>query len=247
MKSWIESRPFGGRGTCGDFVGCIELAPQRYAMIVGDVAGRDATACDAARGLLAYARNLVTLRVPMTTVLRTASEFFARRVMTDSTQSASLFIAVVDPGEAFIHYASAGHEPGLLLRGDGTHVHLEPTGPALGVKPAPAFRQRELPLVGDTALVLVTDGITEAHPPDGMTFFGSTGVVRAARHALLQGENPARAICSAAAEHAGGDLTDNASVVVSSLPAPSASSLRTVADSGLERRGKALHQVRHLA
>ena len=221
MKYWIDSRPVAGRAACGDFVECVDLG-HRHAIIVGDVDGRGTAASDGAAALRAYARNLVMLRVPLTAGLRLASEFFTRSIVPDSTPFASLFIAVVDPGKGSMQYASAGHEPGLLFDEDGAHVHLDATGPVLGLGPVPAFAERVLPLRRNSVLVVVTDGITGARPPDGdqSTIFGSRGVCAAVRDALRQGSDPACAISSAAVRHARGQLVDDATVVVSSLFAP---------------------------
>jgi serine phosphatase RsbU (regulator of sigma subunit) len=219
--SWIDSRPANGRDRCGDFAECLDLG-HRQAIIVGDVSGRCNAASRGAGALRAYARNLVKLRVPLTTGLWLASEFFARAVMTDSVPFASLFIAVADHRVGSMLYASAGHEPGLLFDGGGEHVHLEATGPMLGLGSISVFKERVSPLRLNGLLVVVTDGITQARPPDGdeSTIFGSRGVVAAVQDALRQGSDPANAISGAALRHARGRLVDDATVVVSSLLAP---------------------------
>jgi serine phosphatase RsbU (regulator of sigma subunit) len=202
-------------------VECVDLG-QRQAIIVGDVSGPSTAASHGAGALRAYARNLVKLRVPLTTGLWLASEFFARAVKTDSVPFASLFIAVADHRIGSMHYASAGHEPGLLFDGHSDHVHLEATGPMLGLSSIPTFHERSSPLRKNGLLVVVTDGITLARPPDGdgSTIFGSRGVVAAVQEALRQGSDPAHAISGAALRHACGRLVDGATVVVSSLTAP---------------------------
>ena len=216
--SWIDSRPASGRARCGDFVECLDLG-HRQAIIAGEVGGRNSAASHGAGALRAYARNFVKLGIPLATGLWLASEFFARAVMTDSVRFASLFIAVADHRKGSLHYTSAGHEPGLLFDGDGGHVHLEATGPMLGQESVLTLQERVLPLRPDGLLVVVTDGITHAHPPGGdeSSIFGSRGVVAAVQDALRQGADPAYAISTAALRHAGGQLVDDATVVVSSL------------------------------
>ena len=70
-----------------------------------------------------------------------------------------------------VRYASAGHEPPILRRADGTTVVLAPEGgPALGLEangPYPVWTGRFAP--GD-ALVLCTDGVTEAFDVAGEAF-----------------------------------------------------------------------------
>jgi serine phosphatase RsbU (regulator of sigma subunit) len=202
-------------------VDCLDLG-NCHAIIVGDMNRRDSTASGAVDSVRAYTRNLVKLRVALPIGLRLTSDFFARTVMTDSAVLASLFIAVVDLRKESMQYASAGFEVGLLFDGDGSHVHLEPTGPMLGLRSPPAFGERVLPLRRNSTLVVVTDGITTARPPDGddSTIFGSRGVAAAVQDSLRHGSDPALAIFNAAARQACGQLVDDATVLVSSLLAP---------------------------
>ncbi len=227
---WIESSPVNGLECCGDFAACVDLAPDRRAIIVGDIAGRGTAAGDGAAALRGYVHRMVARQVPLTETLRAASDFFARTVRDDATPFASLFIAVADLREGLIQYASAGHEPALLFN-DGeasTHEHFDPTGPVLGLGPAPAFDQHTFPLFRDSFLVVVTDGITEARRRvgDAFSFFGTGGVARAVRDAVVQRRDPAREVHRAAAHHAGGALSDDACVVVSPLSFPNRIRLR---------------------
>jgi serine phosphatase RsbU (regulator of sigma subunit) len=79
-----------------------------------------------------------------------------------------------------------------------------------------------VPLVANSLLVVVTDGITEARRDAGdhFAFFGSAGVSGALRDAVRDLRDPARAIHAAAVAYAGGALSDDASVVVSAFPTP---------------------------
>ena len=227
---WIESSPAYGSEYCGDFATCVDVDPHRRAIIVGDVAGHGIAASEAAAILSAYVCRLVARRVPLSRTLRAANDFFVRTAMNDATPFASLLVAVADLRKGQIHYASAGHEPGLLFNSDGAsaHEHLDPTGPVLGLEPAPGFGHRTLPLFRDSLLVVVTDGITEARrfAGDRLSFFGTAGVVRAAHDAVLHQRDPAHEIYRAAVHHAGGWLSDDACVVASSLPFPNRVRLR---------------------
>jgi sigma-B regulation protein RsbU (phosphoserine phosphatase) len=222
MNYWTESSPAGGSQRSGDFAKCFDIAPHRRAIVVGDIAGHGDAAGHGAAVLWAYVYYLVGRGIPPDKALRAASEFFIGSVMNDGIPFASLFIAVADLREGRIQYASAGHEPALLFSGDGVHEHLEPTGPVLGPVAEPEFVQHTLPLFRDSLLVVATDGITEARrdAADSLSFFGTSGVVRALCDAVREQRDPAREIYGAAVRHAGGAFSDDASVVVSSLPFP---------------------------
>jgi sigma-B regulation protein RsbU (phosphoserine phosphatase) len=59
-------------------------------------------------------------------------------------------------------YTNAGHNPPLLVRGDGDVIRLEAGGPVLGVVQDAAFEQGELELSAEDRLLLFTDGASEA-------------------------------------------------------------------------------------
>jgi phosphoserine phosphatase RsbU/P len=221
MTIWSDSYSVDGALFCGNFFDHVRLANGGYGLIVGDIAGRGIDAATAASTLCSRVRDLVLGPLPLTTTIRVASGVFTRTMMKERTPFASLFIAMIDSSGTSVRYLSAGHEPALLLRGDGTHEHLEPTGPVLGTGTITAYRESVVATNPDEVLIIVTDGVTEARHEDGdrLQFFGSTGVVRSATRALRSGADPARAICAAAREHAQGRLTDDACAVVSRLEA----------------------------
>jgi len=76
------------------------------------------------------------------------------------------FLARLDLEARSILWVNAGHPPALLVAGAG-HRTLEPTGPAAGVLPDVEYDARKETLAGGEALVLVTDGVTEAIEADG--------------------------------------------------------------------------------
>ena len=218
MRYWISCRA-ASTYCSGDLVEHIELGECRHAIFVGDVAGHGQQAADAANALGCYVRRLVVDGVPLRRTLQLAGEYFARTLLTDEAAFASIFLAVADLRKATLRYVSAGHEPALLFSGDGTAEHLNPTGPILGVARKLEFQECLTRLPDDNLFVVVTDGITEARREehDGLAFFGSQGVIAAIHGATRDGRNPAEAVCCCAVDHAGGELTDDASVFVASL------------------------------
>jgi serine phosphatase RsbU (regulator of sigma subunit) len=217
----VNVRPSGDAASCGDFAEHLNLSPDRSALLVGDIAGRGLAVGHAARGLHAYVRSSLVSGMPPSECLRACDDFFTRSIMCDEVPFATVFIAETDESESMLRYASAGHEPGLLFSVTGRHRHLDPTGPILGLRallPEFGFGERVVP-VSCELLVIVTDGVTEARRFDGeeLSFFGSTGVVRAVRDARFDRHETATAIHQAALRHARGALNDDASVVVSGI------------------------------
>ncbi len=72
-----------------------------------------------------------------------------------------------------INYASAGHNPPLLLRADGAVcTKLDADGMIFGVKKEVAFEERRISLEKGDIIFLYTDGIIEAENKEG-EFFGT--------------------------------------------------------------------------
>ena len=76
-------------------------------------------------------------------------------------------IMALDPGTGRLSYTNAGHNPGLLVRADGTVQRLEANGLPLGLFPVVEYEKVEINLGPGDLVVLYTDGITEAANPKG--------------------------------------------------------------------------------
>ena len=79
----------------------------------------------------------------------------------------TLFYAVYDPETGLVRYANGGHNPPLLVHRDGSSTALPLTGGvALGVVPNFDFGTDQVVLQPGEALVLYTDGVSEAENSD---------------------------------------------------------------------------------
>jgi sigma-B regulation protein RsbU (phosphoserine phosphatase) len=77
------------------------------------------------------------------------------------------FLAVVDPRTHTLQYANAGHNPPLVRRASGAIESLTKTGSAIGVFEELQLSETTITLGSGDAVVLYTDGVTEAwHPRD---------------------------------------------------------------------------------
>jgi len=77
------------------------------------------------------------------------------------------FIAALDPGSGRLSYTNAGHNPGLLVRADGSVQRLHANGLPLGLFPVVEYEKVDITLGPADLLMLYTDGITEAANPKG--------------------------------------------------------------------------------
>jgi len=87
-----------------------------------------------------------------------------------SSMFATLFFGVLDPSSGLLLYVSGGHEFPILVNSAGVKERLATTGPVVGIFPGAHFDIRTVCIEPGDTLVAFTDGVTEAHAPDGNLF-----------------------------------------------------------------------------
>jgi sigma-B regulation protein RsbU (phosphoserine phosphatase) len=159
------------RETSGDFYDVFPLPNGKLGLLVADVSDKGMGAAlymAVARTLLrTYAHEYHTRP---DYVLRVAN----RRILADTQAGlfVSVFYAVVDPYSGTLSYASAGHCPAFLLRLNQDQPEmLRRTGMVLGVMEGGAWQQESVAMEPGDALVLYSDGVTDAQNA-GAEFFG---------------------------------------------------------------------------
>lgn len=83
---------------------------------------------------------------------------------------ATLFFGVLEPETGLLTYINGGHEPLFILGEAGVKAKLKPTGPAVGMMPNMKFKAQQVCLEPGDILIGYTDGVTEAHNPEGKLF-----------------------------------------------------------------------------
>lgn len=82
----------------------------------------------------------------------------------------SMFYLRFDERSMTISYASAGHNPQLLLRADGSMEELAGEGMIIGVLPEVAFEEKTVSFSTGDRILLFTDGLLEAENIEGELF-----------------------------------------------------------------------------
>jgi serine phosphatase RsbU (regulator of sigma subunit) len=106
--------------------------------------------------------------VPVAEMTGRLSEAISRRTGPD--RFITFFLLLLDPATGEVEYTNAGHNPGLLLRADGTIEELGSHGLPLALFPGRPYGSSKLQLAADDLLCLYTDGVTEANNPAGDEF-----------------------------------------------------------------------------
>jgi len=172
------------RQTSGDFYDLIPLPGGRLGMVVADVSDKGA----AAALYMALCSTLIRTYAPQypsqpELVLRDANLRILNDTVTD--QFVTVFYGVLDLNSGTLLYANAGHWPPYLVsvRNGGSAQRLVRTGMPLGILEDQTWGQAAAQVAPGGALVLYTDGITEAQDEYG-TSYGEDRLLRAVRAGL---------------------------------------------------------------
>jgi serine phosphatase RsbU (regulator of sigma subunit) len=79
------------------------------------------------------------------------------------------FYAILDPKSGRLLYANAGHDLPYLRRGRGAK-ELRARGMPLGLMPGMSYEEKEVMLGAGEAVLFYSDGLLEAHDPEGQMF-----------------------------------------------------------------------------
>jgi len=157
----------------GDFYDLINTVDDGWVCAIGDVRGKGVEAASVT-ALARYTIRAVTLKDDRPSeVLAALNEAMLRQLPEDRFCTAACVRLEPEDGSVGVGVdaSRAGHPPPLLVRSDGTVQEVGCSGRVLGVFPDAELLDNSLRLMPGEALVLYTDGVTEARSPDG-DFFG---------------------------------------------------------------------------
>jgi serine phosphatase RsbU (regulator of sigma subunit) len=80
------------------------------------------------------------------------------------------FYAILDPESGRLRYANAGHDLPYLHRGRGEAEELRARGMPLGLMPGMGYEEKETILQTGESALFYSDGLVEAHGPEGDMF-----------------------------------------------------------------------------
>jgi len=163
----------------GDYYDFLDLGDRRLGLVLADIAGKGIGAALLMANLQAAVRSqCATAWEQPERFLRSVNQLLHEN--TAAGDYATLFFAEYDEGTRKLRYSNCGHPPALLLRGDDGLERLGATSTVVGLfkKWDCAMEEREL-APGD-AVLLYTDGVTEAVNGEGEEF-GEERLLEAAR------------------------------------------------------------------
>ena len=164
----IHGMNLPARIVSGDFYDYYPLDDGRIAFTLGDVSGKGMNAA------LLMAKTASLLRCLGKAIFEPGRLLAQVNKEICETATRGMFVTLVhglyDPETGHLRLANAGHEPPLILTGNGKFKNIPAESPPLGISPLlvgdVGFPETELHLDGG-ALYIFTDGVTEGYLADG--------------------------------------------------------------------------------
>lgn len=164
--TWIVDFVYQPAGiVSGDYVDVIRHDSELY-LILGDVSGKGMAASLLMSNLHAMFRALVPLGLPLHELMSRANHLFCESTL--ANQYATLICGKI-AADGQVEMCNAGHLPPILFRNGGLEV-LDSTALPLGMFADSSFESSCVKLDGGDALLLYTDGVTEAADHTGEEF-----------------------------------------------------------------------------
>jgi serine phosphatase RsbU (regulator of sigma subunit) len=153
----------------GDFYDFFELEDGRVGLVVGDATGKGmpaalvvAATCSMLRAVArdsGYSPGEVLAQVNEVLLARIPPNMFV-----------TCFYAILDPKSASLRYANAGHNLPCCCHDEHAAIELSARGMPLGLMPQMSYEENETVLAPRESVLFYTDGLVEAHNPQGEMF-----------------------------------------------------------------------------
>lgn len=170
----------------GDYYDFLPYPDGKVALVIGDVAGKGMPAALMMTSLQAKVQALAESHgAPAELVTRLNHVL---KSTCPENRFVTLFYSLLNPQGGELVYSNAGHNPALLVRAGGEVVRLEEGGPVLGILRPLSFLEHSCRFEPGDALLLYSDGVTEAVNAEGEEFGEErlAQTLRDARHASAE-------------------------------------------------------------
>jgi serine phosphatase RsbU (regulator of sigma subunit)/ketosteroid isomerase-like protein len=168
LEGWQIS-PFyrPAREVGGDFYDFFELEDGRLGIVVGDATGHGVPAALVMASARSMLRAVAQASDSPGDVLRRVNDPLATAI--PANMFVTCFYAILDPESGSLTYANAGHDLPYLYRNSAAE-ELRARGMPLGLMPGMGYEEKQTILKAGEAALLYSDGLVEAHDPEGEMF-----------------------------------------------------------------------------
>jgi len=194
----------------GDVFDVHRLNDSQALLLIADVSGKGVDAAVLTAFIKFTIRGIALRHYDPSAILAEFNMAFSQAVK-NPYLFVSMFVGVLDTKTFALHYASAGHDSAFVRRWDRVD-RLAVTGPVLGVMNEP-FGARTLDLQPGDAVVLTTDGLTEARNRSGVVL-GEDGAMRLIERAPRAAQALADSLVAQVRLIVGGRLRDDLAILI---------------------------------
>ncbi len=151
----------------GDFYDFIELTDGRMAVVIGDVTDHGVPAALMMASTRSVIRSVALRETDPGQVLAQANDLLCPDM--PPKMFVTCLCAVLDPVTGRMVYANAGHNIPYRRKSDSVD-ELRARGMPLGLLPGSVYEEKEVILEPGEVVLFTSDGIAEAHNPEGEMF-----------------------------------------------------------------------------
>lgn len=156
----------------GDYYDFVKLPDNRWVVLLGDVAGKGVPAALLMAKLSAEAKFHVLTQPDAVQAVTRLNRFLLDAGLSD--RFITLAVAVIDPTQHRVSLINAGHVAPMIYRRASEELHeamdADHSGFPLGVEENGQYQTVDVTLEVGDALMIFTDGVTDALNPDGQQF-----------------------------------------------------------------------------
>lgn len=145
----------------GDYLDAMQLADGSQLLIVADVAGKGLASAIVATGFRSAFRSLTNQPMSLLDMVCRVSQQHWEEGDEARRRYVTAIFARLDCTRGCIEVVNAGHNPGALVRADGTLHLIEASGTPLGLLPFATYSMECFEFPPGSKLLLYTDGLTE--------------------------------------------------------------------------------------
>ena len=165
----VFARMEPARNVGGDFYDVIRLEDRRVGLAIADVSDKGVPAALFMMSSRTLLKGAAIGSFDPGEALREVNDLLYEE--NETMMFVTVLYSIYDPASGKLTYSSGGHDAPLLIRADGRSELLPLTGGvALGIAPDREFTSHTVQLEPGDAVVLYTDGVTEAVNASGEQF-----------------------------------------------------------------------------
>jgi sigma-B regulation protein RsbU (phosphoserine phosphatase) len=200
------------RTVSGDYFDVLKFNENKAAFCIADVSGKGMPAALLMSNVQGAVHAFASETISPSDLCQKVNQVVSNS--TGEDKFITFFYGVVDTKEQSLTYTNAGHNPGLVLRGDGSLEKLEPADAVLGPFRSWDYTDARIEFKKGDRLLLFTDGLTELRNSAADEFGEERLIELLVANRDLDAEGLRNRIVEAVADFGGGEFQDDATFVV---------------------------------